>query len=154
MATWPGEARTNKLLGKNGEIYSKSKSSEGIFNPIWPSDTRGNGRIAANNRISGGAQSGAKSTRLKVHCRQCGFLADLNRDDSSGGSLDGDGAIGSVTLTTPTITVAGVGFTYTENVRSRSFKRGAGCPLCGSKNYSLDKPGRKQQSIPSARVGF
>ena len=99
---------------------------------VYPTETAGDGLIRDNNLISG-SQQGAGSKKLKVKCKQCGFFPDLNRDNSSGGTLAQEDL--TITKTTNTITLKG-GFTYTENVGERVIPRGYGCPVCGSRNYS------------------
>jgi len=63
------------------------------------------------------------STR-RVSCGICGFPgADLNRDDHSGGTLDGSGALGAITQQG-----SGADGNQAHNTNG-------GCSLCGSKNF-------------------
>ena len=114
----------------------RPEDAVGLFAPVWPSETAGRGRIVSNNRSTGAGQ-GKPSFKRKVHCRQCGFPADLNRDDNSGGSEDGNGGVGAITYTTSTITDR-YGNTYTVASRDSAMRKGGGCPFCGSKNYSRE----------------
>lgn len=107
------------------------------FVDLWPSATRGDGKVVANNRRTGGRQGKSNLIR-KAHCRQCGYPTDLSMNDSSGGSLDGNGAcyVSSVGVAT---TYPSGGGTHTENYGQPANRMGAGCPLCGSKNSSKDR---------------
>ena len=115
---------------------SKSKDAERAsgFMPLFPTETRGDGRLKANN-VPDDSKQGQVSSKRKASCANCGFLLDLNRDDVSGGSDDGNGAGGTITTTTQSITLPG-GVSYTEYSPSQAFSKGSGCPLCFSRNGS------------------
>lgn len=107
------------------------------FEPLWPSATKGNGRVVSNNSKNGGAQ-GKASIILKAHCRLCGFPNDTNLVDHLGGSLDGNGAGGGITTATATTTLAS-GATHTENYGTQAYNKGSGCALCFSKNSTSQR---------------
>lgn len=108
------------------------------FAPLFPSETRGDGKLRANNKESGGLL-GSGSFKKKVSCSNCGFMLDLNRDDVSGGSDSGNGAGGRIAVETVSLTQPG-GETYTEYSPDQSFAKGGGCPMCFSKNGSKNRP--------------
>lgn len=140
------------MMGKDhGDAPGKGKKS-GIFVPLWPSGTAGDGRVGPNNRNPGGAQ-GKPSTKLKAKCQQCGFPSDLNKDDNSGGSLDGNGAIGPSSATIESWTDQG-GATVTESNRSATTKHGGGCKFCGSKNWAKAPPRNSAFPSPESRSGI
>lgn len=107
------------------------------FDELWPSETSGNGQVVLNNSRNGAAQ-GKGSFLLKAHCRLCGFPNDMSRTDHSGGSLDGNGAGGSVSLSTVTATLNN-GTTHTEGVGTQSFRNASGCALCFTKNSTKQR---------------
>lgn len=129
----------------DGELYDLEKafwraagslpSADPAFEDIWPSETRGDGAIVKNNRRTGAAQGKGTLIR-KAHCRLCGFPNDLVAVDHSGGSIDGEGAGGSITTAVASAPVSGGG-THTEAYGSQSLRRGAGCALCFSKNSTV-----------------
>jgi DNA-directed RNA polymerase subunit RPC12/RpoP len=88
----------------------------------FPSPTARDGRIRPNSANSGAGQ-GKGSPKRMVHCKQCGFVLDSKTNDNSGGTLDGNMGYGPYTLTNG------------DGVKEREVKKGAGCPLCGSKNF-------------------
>lgn len=140
--------------GKVG-IGKKDDIEKVVFDPLWPSETKGNGNIVKNNKNTGAGQ-GIASFVLKAKCKQCGFPLDLNRNDTTGGSLDGNGAGGAISTSTYTATLSN-GDTHTEQAGSQAYNQGAGCPLCFSKNSSHNKLDQSQNvkpfdSIP--RAGF
>lgn len=73
-------------------------------------------------------RGGPPSPRRKVHCMQCGWLADLSRHSNDGGSLTADGAGGII------IQVDGGDGLFAGD---QQYRNGAGCPMCFSKNFSL-----------------
>lgn len=90
---------------------------------MFPTPTQGDGRVRPAYRKTTDGQGRSVSTR-RVSCGVCGFTgADLNRDDHSGGTLDGSGALGPITQ-------QGSGADGNQ-----AFRNGGGCGLCGSKNY-------------------
>ena len=93
------------------------------MNTLFPTETAGTGKVLPQYlKLSDGQGNGLKLRR--VSCRQCGFPGcDLVKHDSSGGSLSGNGAMG-------TIIQQGSGADGNQ-----AYNRGGGCPLCGSKNY-------------------
>lgn len=99
--------------------FSTSGTDGLSFTPWFPTETKGDGAIRPNNLRPGKDQVNARpSERRKVRCKQCGFPADLSRHDNSGGDLSGQGAGGVVTN------------------NDQAYRKGAGCPMCYSKNYS------------------
>ena len=121
------------------EFYKYSPEDEVPgFVSDYPTDSRGNGKVKQNNLRNASGQ-GAKSAKLKVGCRICGFNgADIRRDNSSGGNEGGNAGYGAVTIESSTVTLKS-GDTYTDYSPEVSVKRGGGCPFCGSQNYSRDK---------------
>jgi hypothetical protein len=104
------------------------------FEDLWPSETKGDGLVVANNVRDGSAQ-GKGSLVSKAHCRLCGFPNDLSRVDHSGGSLDGNGAGGAITTATASSYPTG-GDTHTEAYGDQAYRNASGCALCFSKNSS------------------
>lgn len=107
------------------------------FQDLWPSETRGRGKIRKNNLRNGSAQ-GKGSFILKADCRQCGFPVDLSSNDHSGGSIDANGANFVSSTATATVTLAS-GATHTEKYGNPGTRKGAGCPVCGSKNSTAQR---------------
>lgn len=107
------------------------------FQDLWPSETRGDGKVVKNNQRDGSAQ-GKGSLIKKAHCRLCGFPNDLISIDHSGGSLDGNGACYLVSSGTVTYGTVGDG-TATETYGNPGVRPGAGCALCGSKNSTKQR---------------
>jgi len=68
------------------------------FEEVFPTETKGDGRVVENNLKTGGEQ-GRGSSKRKVKCKQCGFPFDVSKNDTSGGSSQGDGAGGTVSIT-------------------------------------------------------
>jgi len=121
----------------DGEIEGRRKrrpDDPGIFLPLFPSETRGDGRLVANNLRTGAGQ-GRGSNRRKVRCLQCGFLADLNRKTNDGGDPEGNDyriAKSAPSGTSPS------GLTISDILGDSSNKRG--CGNCGSRNFAEDRP--------------
>lgn len=114
------------------------------FLDIWPTETRGNGRVRKNNSNTGGAQG--KGTLLrKAPCRLCGMVNDLSAIDHSGGSLDGEGAGGAIALgastwnTSAPPSITGQTYTASESYGTQAYRRNAGCCLCFSKDSSKQR---------------
>lgn len=138
----------------NGEAY-KGKGGEDAapgFAPTYPTESKGDGRVRPNN-IRTGAGQGAGTVKRKVRCKQCGFLMDLSKNDYSGGSLDGAGAGGAISKTTNTVTLTN-GDTLTEYTGDQRAKKGAGCPMCFSKNGANVAPGELEAIRTPPVVGF
>ena len=108
------------------------RSSEKLADvfPAWfPTPTKGNGFTKANNLRPGKRQPDANPSPLrKVSCKQCGFLNSLHRVASSGGDLSGDGGFAGNALSGTS--AAG------DLVGEGNIQGGAGCALCGSKNFA------------------
>jgi hypothetical protein len=100
-----------------------------MFPAMFPTPTKGNGLVRPNNLRSGKNQPDAlPSIRRKLHCKQCGFICDKSRQTPSGGDLSGDGAFAGNTLSGTS-----AGFDLQGEGQHQA---GAGCPLCGSKNFA------------------
>jgi hypothetical protein len=99
---------------------------------FWPTESRGDGKVRKNNARTGAAQ-GKSSLIRKAPCRLCGWLNDLTAIDHSGGSLDGEGAGGSITTATASVTLLN-GTVHTENYGTQALRKNSGCALCFSKN--------------------
>jgi hypothetical protein len=100
---------------------------------LWPTQSAGDGKVVKNNIRDGGGQGKASILR-KAKCQQCGFPIDLAQNDHSGGSESVfTGAAGAVTTSTVSSKLAS-GTVYLENVGTQVYNKGAGCPLCFSKN--------------------
>ncbi len=100
-----------------------------VFPAMFPSPTAGKGVVVANNARPGSRQPDASpSIRRKLHCKQCGMLCDLSRQAPSGGDLSGAGAFSGNVLSGS----SGLGSLIGEG----TLQAGAGCPLCGSKNFA------------------
>lgn len=121
------------------------------FGDEFPTATRGDGKLRQNNVKTGAAQ-GKGSSKLKVRCRQCGMLVNLNTVDHSGGSLDGSGAGGTITQVSDTGTMLN-GNSYTDTHGEQALKKGAGCPHCFSKN-STSIRNLVQTPTPKPLIGF
>lgn len=118
-------------------FHRASKDAADFFPPMFPTPTAGSGQLRANNRRPPRNPSlNIDSPRRKVPCRQCGFLCDLSRQAPSGGDLGGDGAFAGVTVDADT----SAGYSGEGNLQT-----GAGCPLCGSKNFSASRAGHIPQ---------
>lgn len=128
--------------------WPRKEDDSSFFENTFPTETRGDGKIRPNNARTGGNQ-GKASFKRKATCKMCGYLLDLNRDAHDGGTMDGNGAMRSVTKSTATSTVNGV--TYTEPYGSQSQAKGGGCPLCGSRNGTTGQSARKDIP-PSIRL--
>jgi hypothetical protein len=132
------QKENNNFLSKWEARLVNPKGDPG-FTDVWPSESKGNGKMRLNNLRTGGAQG--KGTLLrKAACLRCGFINDLNLIDHTGGSIDGKGGYGDVTTATATFPVSGppdvLGnfATGTENYGDQTIGKGSGCALCGSKN--------------------
>lgn len=128
----------NEFLAKYENRLVNPKGDPG-FADLWPSESRGDGKIRKNNIRTGGAQG--KGTLLrKAPCKLCGFPGDLNAIDHTGGSLDGKGGYGEVTPLVATSPVSGPpdilgnSVTHTENYGDQTIGINNGCALCGTKN--------------------
>ena len=96
---------------------------------FFPSETVGTGSILPQYRKINDGQGGGLKLR-RVSCKICGFPgADLVRHDHSGGSLDGNGAGGSISLQSN-----GSG-TQQSGDGNQTYNKGAGCPMCFSRNF-------------------
>ena len=104
------------------------------FEDFFACNQHGNGQVVTNNSRTGAAQGKSNLVR-KAHCRVCDFPNDLSVVDHSGGSLDGEGAGGSVVPTTATYTLLS-GVVATETYGTQAYRVNAGCYLCFSKNNS------------------
>ena len=110
-------------------LERRSPKAADSFPAMFPSSTKGDGQVRPNNLRTGARQPDAiPSVRRKLPCVQCGFLCDLSRQAPSGGDLAGDGAFSGNTLagSSDDGDLAGEG----------NHQAGAGCPLCGSKNFA------------------
>jgi hypothetical protein len=131
-----GESRLDQgAFNRRGDVKDAVEVPE--FEDLWPSETKGDGRVVANNARTGAAQGKANFTR-KAHCQMCGYPVDLNANDHSGGSPDGNGAGGVVTKSVASATLPN-GTVHTEAVGSQAYNKGAGCPMCFSKNSSSER---------------
>ena len=107
-----------------------------VFPAMFPTPTAGDGRVRQNNLRKPTKQPKAiHSERMKMSCRQCGFICDLSRQAPSGGDLGGDGAFASISITSTSAGYSGEG----------QLSSGSGCPLCGSKNFSASRAGHISQ---------
>ncbi len=109
-----------------GDVFGPVPEKEvgADFENVFPTGTKGNGKVVANNKISGAGQ-GKGSPKRKVRCKMCGFLVDSSKNDSSGGSLDGNGAGGTITS---------ISDGFGGQAGDQAYKKSSGCPLCFSKN--------------------
>lgn len=112
--------------------FSPTATEEPAFDSLWPTETKGDGKVVKNNAKTGAAQ-GKSSLVRKSHCVLCGFPNDLSRIDHSGGSLDGEGAAGAISTQTVSAPVSGGG-THTEPIGTQAYRNASGCALCFSKN--------------------
>lgn len=121
MAINRSKAKTRGWNGLDGEAMVS----------WFPTATAGDGIIRPNNLRPGKEQPDAKpSPRRKVHCMQCGFLADHSRAANDGGSLDGQGAGGNITKVDGNDgTIAG----------DQEYRTGSGCPFCLSRNFGVSQ---------------
>lgn len=88
-----------------------------MFKMMFPTETSGDGRIRPP-YVRRHLEQGPNAQRRRVSCGVCGFPGvNLDRHDHSGGDLSGNGAGGSISSL------------------DQSYRAGAGCPLCFSKNY-------------------
>lgn len=132
------DTERNEFLAKYENRLVNPKSDPG-FEDVWPSESRGDGKIRKNNSRTGGAQG--KGTLLrKAPCQLCGFINDLNAIDHTGGSLDGNGAYSNpvpAVATSPVSgppSILGAIATHTENYADQTLGKNNGCGNCGSKN--------------------
>jgi hypothetical protein len=128
-----------------GQIPEKKLFSE--CQDAFPSETKGDGLLRKNN-IRTGALQGPGSFKRKVKCQICGHLVDIQKVDHSGGSDDGNGAGGKITVTTNDIKDKDGNVIGTEYVPDQKYSKNAGCPLCFSKHSSKIKI----QDIPSVET--
>lgn len=122
----------DQFLDKSDAFNRKDRVEEVFFQDVWPSETQGDGRLVKNNIRSGDAQ-GKGSLIRKAKCQLCGFPLDLSRVDHSGGSLDGQGAGGAVTLLTSSYTYPN-GTAVTFYGGQQAYRTASGCPCCFSRN--------------------
>ncbi len=112
--------------------------------PLFPSPSAGDGKVRPNSARSGKGQGKGAATRY-VTCKHCGFTVDSNTVDHSGGTQDGnmgysevtktaDDAVGVTDLVSDSYVDGGT-ITRFPGEGYQSVKKGAGCPLCGSKNF-------------------
>jgi len=110
--------------------------------PLYPSPTSGDGKVRPNSARSGKGQGKGAATRF-VTCRNCGFTVDSKTTDKSGGTQDGNGGYSEVTKTAGDGVTDLVSDSYVDGgtttrypgTGEQTVKKGAGCPLCGSKNF-------------------
>lgn len=122
------------------------------FEALWPSESRGDGSIKANNRETGAAQ-GRGSLKRKVSCKQCGYLFDTSVSLHDGGSMDGNGGGGTITKTSTTYTnSAGVSVSF--DYGDQAFNPGGGCPLCFSRNGAASLSADIAGATGPVDVGF
>lgn len=117
---------------------------------LWPTESKGNGKVVKNNQRTGAAQGKSNLIR-KAHCRLCGFPNDITIVDHSGGSLDGEGAGGAITSTLVSAPVSGGG-THTEYVGLQAYRTAAGCALCFSKNNTAQRVNIDIEPSPWDRI--
>lgn len=86
----------------------------------FPSPTARDGKVRRNSARNARGQGKGDPDRM-VHCKQCGFVFDKTRVDTSGGTLSGNFGYGPVTK-------------YADGHGEQTVPKGAGCPLCGTKN--------------------
>lgn len=112
-------------------FYPQQRTAD-LFPAMFPTSTAGSGLLRENNRRAPSNPSiTIDSPRRKLSCKQCGHPCDLSRQTPSGGDLGGDGAFaGSIIESTD------AGYSGEGNLQA-----GAGCPLCGSKNFSASRAG-------------
>ena len=119
-------------------FYPHQKRTAADFFPaMFPTATAGSGLLRENNRRAPLNPSiTASSPRRKLSCKQCGHPCDLSRQAPSGGDLGGDGAFAGVTVDADT----SAGYSGEGNLQV-----GAGCPLCGTKNFAASRAGHLTQ---------
>lgn len=86
----------------------------------FPSPSARDGKVRPNSARDARGQGRGKSARM-VHCKQCGFVFNMTNTNHSGGTLEGNGGYGPVTK-------------YSDGHGEQTVAKGAGCPLCGTKN--------------------
>lgn len=97
---------------------------------MFPTPTQGDGSVRPAYRKMTDGQGRSVSTR-RVGCGICGFPgADTNKHDHSGGSLDGSGAGGTISLQSD-----GSG-AQSDADGNQTYRSGGGCPLCFSKAFT------------------
>lgn len=107
----------------------------------FPSPTARNGKVRSNSARNARGQGKGNPDRM-VHCKQCGFVFDRTRTDISGGTESGNSGYGPVTKTVGDSVTDIAGDSYVDDgtttryggVGDQTVNKGAGCPLCGSKN--------------------
>ncbi len=120
-------------------LERRSPRAADTFPAMFPTPTKGNGLVRPNNLRAGSRQpDAAPSIRRKLPCKQCGFLCDTSRQAPSGGDLAGDGAFNGNALS---------GSSDAGDLQGEGrISVGAGCPLCGSKNFaSTSRVGQMNQ---------
>lgn len=111
----------------------RARNAADFFPAMFPTSTKGSGELRPNNRRAPHNPSiTIESPRRKLSCKQCGHPCDLSRQTASGGDLGGDGAFAGSTIDSDT----SMGYSGEGNHQA-----GAGCPLCGSKNFSASRAG-------------
>lgn len=117
-------------------MFIKERASADFFPAMFPTPTAGDGLLRSNNlRNPRNPSITIESPRRKLSCRQCGFICDLSRQAPSGGDLGGDGAFAGAAITSTSAGYSGEG----------NLQVGAGCPFCGSKNFSASRAGHIKQ---------
>lgn len=123
-------------------------SAEGFLLSVFPTETAGDGRIRRQYLKQSDGQGGGRKRR-RVSCRNCGFPGcDLDRHDHSGGSLDGSGAGGTVTLQSN-----GDGDQQGAD-GNQEYRFGGGCPMCFSKNFYGSGVSRDEFAAASSFLGL
>lgn len=149
----------NDPFSERTKDYAKAltHSDEPYFDEVWPSETRGDGIVRKNNIRTGAAQGKSNLIR-KAPCRLCGFLNDMVKVDHSGGSIDGEGAAGNITLATASVptsapaSINGVSYTHTEPYGTQAYRVNSGCALCYTKNSTLMRVDPSTYLDPHSRI--
>lgn len=117
-------------------MIERYRTAADFFPAMFPTATAGSGQLRPNNRRAPINPSiNLDSPRRKLSCSQCGFLCDLSRQAPSGGDMGGDGAFAGSTIESTSAGYSGQG----------RLAVGAGCPLCGSKNFAASRAGHITQ---------
>lgn len=98
-----------------------------MFQDLFPSESAGDGMIRRQYFKRNDGQGQGTGVQ-RVSCKNCGFTGcDTSRHDNSGGTLDGNGALGATSVQSGSASDSADG--------NQAHNKGGGCPLCGSKNY-------------------